>query len=84
MPERLEVSIFQDLDYTKTFISSVMRTDIENGLGNMMINLMRQLKMGLLDLTYTGRIYTITNPKPQFNTSLQFAGNGGGKEMRPR
>lgn len=56
MSQRLEVSIFQELNYTKTFISSVMRTDIENGLGKIMINLVRDLTSGLDGLTYRGRI----------------------------
>lgn len=59
MSERLEVSIFKDLNYTKTFISSIMRTDIRNGLGSTMIELVRALSTGLEDLTYRGLAYTL-------------------------
>ncbi|CAM9095081.1 unnamed protein product [Ectocarpus sp. 12 AP-2014] len=55
--ERLEVSIFKDLNYTKTFISSIMRTDIQNGLGKRMIDLVFDLTESLKEVAYKGLVF---------------------------
>ena len=55
--ERLEVSIFRDLDYTKTFVSSVMRTDTPDGMGQTVLGLVRSLSEDLEGLKYTGKMY---------------------------
>ncbi len=55
--ERVEVSIFKELDYSKNLISSVMRPEIEGGVGQMMFGILPALESSFSDsVFYHGKI----------------------------
>lgn len=54
--ERLEVSIFKNLDPGKTLISSIMSREVENGIGKMMVDLLPILETSSGDFMYKGKI----------------------------
>lgn len=69
--ERLEVSIFKDLDPNKTLISSVMYRGVENGVGRMMVDLLPVLEREAGDFMYRGRVRIGPPSKhPFFNTNI--------------
>lgn len=54
--EKLEVSIFKDIEHEKTMIAAVMDPNIPNGVGPMLIRLVPKIKTMLDNLRYTGRV----------------------------
>lgn len=72
--ERLEVSIFKDLERSKNLISSVMRPDVEGGLGQLMFGVLPALEQRFSgDVVYTGKIRSTTGPLFPGDMSRVFA-----------
>lgn len=57
--ENLEISIFKDIDASKTIIAAVMNPSVNRGVGSMMFRLLPVLGTAMGTMTYTGDLRNV-------------------------
>lgn len=57
--ENLEISIFKDIDASKTIVAAVMNPSVSRGVGPMMLKLLPALDTAMGTMTYTGDLRNV-------------------------
>lgn len=66
--ENLEVSIFKDIDASKTIVAAVMNPSVTSGVGSMMFRLLPVMGTAMGTMTYTGDLRNVTSNAPDEET----------------
>ena len=78
LEEKLEVSIFKEIEHEKTMIAAVMDPNIEDGVGPMLIRLVPKIKTMFNNLRYTGKVRILEHVEDP-GARPRFQPNGGKK-----